>query len=204
MDTEEGKSSKIIQMHQNILDDLVNVNSLFSAAVFLGMTFVAPRQESLETRSECNMDPLQSKRVVLCNVVTFACFLLSSLAAKSLKAILCLVKSDVREELRVRALKKILLDLNWRRFLLGISVLASFAGIVSLTMSMIITVQLKLGKVSCGSHYAKLAVATLIAIVSFTLLLYTPSMVYSITAFAVLLRRQESRDSAPRRVEIST
>ncbi|KDP45219.1 hypothetical protein JCGZ_15084 [Jatropha curcas] len=68
------------------LDDLVSVNSLFTVAVFLGLAFASPDQHSLEThRPHCDPDEKMGKRLVVCEVVSFSSFLLSSLVAKSMK-----------------------------------------------------------------------------------------------------------------------
>ncbi|KAK1393849.1 hypothetical protein POM88_012905 [Heracleum sosnowskyi] len=71
--------------HVRSLDDLVNVNSLFTLAVFVGLSQASPGIRSLENRDECDAGPLVAKMLVLYEVVAFACFLLSSLVAKVLK-----------------------------------------------------------------------------------------------------------------------
>ncbi|KAL7201202.1 hypothetical protein ACSBR1_032997 [Camellia fascicularis] len=67
------------------LDDLVNVNSLLSIAVFVGLSYTTPGQRSLENRPECDAEPRQAKNLVVLEVVAFSFFLFSSLVAKSLK-----------------------------------------------------------------------------------------------------------------------
>lgn len=74
-----------VEVHQKALDDLVNVNSLFTIAVFIGLSFAVPHQHSLEARPKCDADPGVAKTLVVYEVVSFSCFLLSSLVAKSLK-----------------------------------------------------------------------------------------------------------------------
>ncbi|KAL7201198.1 hypothetical protein ACSBR1_032993 [Camellia fascicularis] len=51
-ETGTGKlnSEQIIEIYKNGLDDLFNVNSLFSIAVFLGLSFATPGQRCLESR----------------------------------------------------------------------------------------------------------------------------------------------------------
>ena len=76
----------IIDVHLKALDDLVNVNSLFTIAVFVGLSFASRNQRSLEGRPECDPDVSLGKRLILYEVISVACFLLSSLCSKSLKS----------------------------------------------------------------------------------------------------------------------
>ena len=60
------------------------MNSLFTLAVFVGLSQASPSIRSLENRDECDAGPGLAKMLVLYEVVAFACFLLSSgLVAKS-------------------------------------------------------------------------------------------------------------------------
>ncbi|KAL5818151.1 hypothetical protein ACOSQ3_022050 [Xanthoceras sorbifolium] len=177
----------IIDVHLKALDDLVNVNSLFTIAVFVGMSVASPNQRSLESKVECDADPLMSKRLIMYEVVSFACFLLSSLGAKSLKVLLNLkkIKRRIKRIPKVDKLfKDILLSAIWGRSLLTLSIIASFIGIVLLTLSMVNVIQIKVGKLSCGSDYALDSVVYLSVIVLTALLVYAPSMVYVVIATA--------------------
>nr|XP_017233809.1 PREDICTED: uncharacterized protein LOC108207891 [Daucus carota subsp. sativus] len=73
------------EAHIKTLDDLVSVNSLFTLAVFVGLSQASPGAISLENRQECNAGPGVAKMLVLYEVVAFACFLLSSLVSKVIK-----------------------------------------------------------------------------------------------------------------------
>lgn len=79
-----------------------------------------------------------------------------------------------------RLCKWILLSDPWERISLGLSVFASFAGIVLMTLSMVNLIQIRIGKLSCGSEHALKAVASLCAIVFVSLLFYVPSMFYAV------------------------
>ncbi|KAJ6973590.1 hypothetical protein NC653_033812 [Populus alba x Populus x berolinensis] len=118
------------EIFKKALDDLVNVNSLFTIAVFVGLSVASRNQYSLENRRECDAGPEVAKRLVVFEVISFACFLLSSLIAKSLK--------------------------------------------------------IKVGKLSCGSYYTVTAVATLSVIVFIGVLIYLPSMLFTI--FYIMFR----------------
>lgn len=177
----------IIEVHQKALDDLVNVNSLFTIAVFVGLSFATPHQESLESRRECDPDPGMAKRLIQYEVISFACFLLSSLGAKSLKVLINLekIKKKIKRIPKLESLlKKFLLSGTWRRFLLSLSIAASFIGIVLLTLSMVYVIQIRVGRLSCGSDYALHSVASLCGIVLVSLLLYAPSMLFAVVATA--------------------
>ncbi|KAL5794460.1 hypothetical protein ACOSP7_003054 [Xanthoceras sorbifolium] len=148
-----------IEIHQKALDDLVNVNSLFTIAVFIGLSFASPNQHSLEARPECDADPGLAKRLVVYEVVSFACFLLSSLVAKSLKVVL---------NIRTR---HTFTDHPW---------------IWLLTLSMVNVIQIRLGKLSCGSRYTLHGVIPLFVVVLASQVIYAPSMMYGVfvTAYA--------------------
>ncbi|XVF41589.1 hypothetical protein PTKIN_Ptkin01aG0291300 [Pterospermum kingtungense] len=81
----QDEDDKLIEIQQRALDDIVNVNSLFTMAVFVGLAFASPGQHSLGNRPECDADSGVAKRLITYEVVSFAFFLLSSLTAKTLK-----------------------------------------------------------------------------------------------------------------------
>ncbi|KAK2633407.1 hypothetical protein Ddye_011356 [Dipteronia dyeriana] len=184
---DQDKTNACIQVQRKALDDLVNVNSLFAIAVFVGMAFANPNQRSLENRPECDPDPGLGKMLIIYEVNSFACFLLSSLVAKSTKVLLNIRKKEQTRNHRLvpdRLCKKVLLSEPWKRISMGLSVLASFAGIVLMTLSMVYVVQIRVGKLFCGSDYAIRAVAPLCAIVFTGLLFYVPSMAYAVIVTA--------------------
>ncbi|KAK3220526.1 hypothetical protein Dsin_014496 [Dipteronia sinensis] len=180
-----------IDVHQKALDDLVNVNCLFTLAVFVGLAYANPTQPSLENRPECDPDPGLGKRLIIYEVNSFACFLFSSLVAKSIKVLLNIHKKEQTRNHRLvpdRLCKKILLSDSWKRFSLGLSVLASFAGIVLLTLSIVYVIQIRVGKLTCGSGHAIIAVAPLCVIVFAALLFYVPSMAYAVIVTASAIK----------------
>ncbi|XP_057965846.1 uncharacterized protein LOC131156299 [Malania oleifera] len=161
-----------VEIHRRALDDLVNINSLFTMAVFVGLSFASPGQlHSLENRSVCDADPGMARRLIIFEVISFACFLLSSLVAKTLKVQLDINRYKYSRDWQSRL---------WRGCTLSLSLMASFVGIVFLTLSMINFVQIRLGKLSCGSMHAMQAMAPLSAIVLLALAIYVPSSVNAI------------------------
>lgn len=193
VDEKDSPLEKLIDVHSKALDDLVNVNSLFTIAVFIGLSFASPKQHSLENRPECDADPVVAKTLVTYEVISFACFLVSSLAAKSLKVLLNFYK--IRDYIELvgipdKCLRKIILSSTWRHTLFMVSALASACGIIFLTLSMVNVVQIRLGKLSCGSVYTLKSVISLTVLVSAALvLLYVPPVI-----FAFFARMKENSD----------
>ncbi|TXG68280.1 hypothetical protein EZV62_003215 [Acer yangbiense] len=194
------KINACIDVHQKALDDLVNVNSLFTIAVFVGLAYANPSQRSLENRPECDPDPSLGKRLIIYEVNSFACFLFSSLVAKAIKVLLNIRKKELTRDHRLvpdRLCKKILLSDAWKRFSLGLSVLASFAGIVLLTLSIVYVIQIRVGKLTCGSYHAIQAVVPLCVIVFTALLFYLPSMAYAVIVSASAIMENSEDNKAP-------
>ncbi|XVF47344.1 hypothetical protein PTKIN_Ptkin03bG0101600 [Pterospermum kingtungense] len=176
-DLERGeKTSKepvenVREIHQKALDDLVNVNSLFTLAVFVGLSLARPGERSLENRSECDADVNNAKRLVVNEVASFACFLLSSLVAKALKIHVTVCQEEDFKQTRNQFI---------RGSMLLLSVWASVFGCIFLTVSMVDVIQIKVGKLSCGSVHAWRATGALIAIVLLALSIYVPFMMTAI------------------------
>ncbi|KAJ9128722.1 hypothetical protein P3X46_034548, partial [Hevea brasiliensis] len=76
------------QVDSSEVHDLVNGNSLFTIAVFVGLSFAPPGQHSLKNLPECGLGPVVAKRLIVYEVISFAFFPLSSLVAKTLKVFL--------------------------------------------------------------------------------------------------------------------
>ncbi|KAK4837407.1 hypothetical protein QYF36_005165 [Acer negundo] len=201
---DNDKINACIDVRQKALEDLVNVNSLFTLAVFVGLAYANPSQRSLENRPECDPDPGLGKRLIIFEVNSFACFLFSSLVAKAIKVLLNISKKELTRDHQTknhnhvpdRLCKKILLSEPWKRFSLGLAVLASFAGIVLLTLSIVYVIQIRIGKLTCGSDHAIQAVAPLCVIVFTALLFYVPSMAYAVVVTASACQNRENMKMA--------
>lgn len=167
----EKKVLDTIEIHQKALDDLVNVNSLFTIAVFVGLSLAHPGEHSLENRAECDADSVLAKRLVVNEVLSFAFFLLSSLVAKTLKVHLNIYRE---KDFRKTKFKVI------RGGMLLMSAWGSILGCVFLTVSMVDVIQIRVGKISCGSEYAFRAAGSLVAIVTLALSIYVPFMMHAI------------------------
>ncbi|XP_021907408.1 uncharacterized protein LOC110821770 [Carica papaya] len=152
-----------LEIYRNALDDIVNANGLFTIAVFVGLSLAQPGQRSLEERHECDADMTLGKQLVVSEVIAFACYLLSSLVAKALKIHLSVCTPEQYEQFKYKVI---------RGSLLVLSVWSSIFGCIFLTISMVHVIQIRVGKLSCGSVYTLRSAGTLIALVALALFIY--------------------------------
>ncbi|KAG2276475.1 hypothetical protein Bca52824_059030 [Brassica carinata] len=124
-------------VHISALDGIVNANSLFTVAVFIGISFDQPSDLTLTNHTECNAGLDVERDLVVFEVISFAFFLFSSLVAQGLKL-------------------TINLDIDCGLLRLGVVGPAggSILGCVFLLLSMVEVIQLRLGLLSCGSSLA--------------------------------------------------
>ncbi|XP_076887364.1 uncharacterized protein LOC143537491 [Bidens hawaiensis] len=161
-------------IHVTALDGLVNVNSLFTIAVFVGLSLTTPGQRSLENRSACDSDISVAKKLLVFEVVSFSFFLFSSLVAQGLKLAINLLNSkDADEAFRAH------INLKALRFGMLGSALGSVMGCLFLMLSMVNVIEIRLGMLSCGSRSAVNAVASMIVLVTSALLVYISTAVYA-------------------------
>lgn len=172
--TSSTSSVATTSVHVSALDGLVNVNSLFTIAVFVGLSLATPGQHSLEQRSSCDASADVAKKLLVFEVVSFSFFLFSSLVAQGLKLALNLLNSkDVDEIFRAHINIKVL------RWGMMASAVGSVMGCLFLMLSMVNVIQIRLGMLSCGSQSAAQAVATLVSLVSSALLVYISTAIYA-------------------------
>ncbi|KAG6680718.1 hypothetical protein I3842_13G057200 [Carya illinoinensis] len=145
-----------IEIHLRALADLVNVNSLFTVAVFVGLSFANSEVQSLEVRPECNADFKMSERLVV-------------LVATTLKVHLNIYG---KEDFKKPVLK------TYSRLLLA--AWGSILGCVFLVLSMIDVIQIRIGKLSCGSRSTVRSVASLVSIVGLAFIIYVPALMHAI------------------------
>ncbi|XP_054785399.1 uncharacterized protein LOC129291871 [Prosopis cineraria] len=171
-----SSSSSTANIQVTALDGIVNVNSLFTIAVFVGLSLTTPGQRSLENRSSCDAGTDVAKKLLVFEVVSFSFFLFSSLVAQGLKLAINLLNSkDVDEAFRSHLNVKVL-----RLGMLG-SAVGSVMGCLFLMLSMINVIQIRLGLLSCGSKSAIHSVIALVVLVSSALLTYISTAVYAFT-----------------------
>ncbi|WOG94816.1 hypothetical protein DCAR_0314113 [Daucus carota subsp. sativus] len=119
------------------MDDIFNLNSVLTFAVFVGLSQASPGARSLENRDDCNAGPGVAKMLIVYEVLAFSFFLFSSLFAK-------LIKLNLRLQSRrfsfVRAPAFSLKDYMWI-----LTAMTSVIGIVLLMLSVVNLVQIQIG-----------------------------------------------------------
>ncbi|KAL2336738.1 hypothetical protein Fmac_011184 [Flemingia macrophylla] len=171
-----SSSSSTTSVLVTALDGLVNVNSLFTIAVFVGLSLTTPGQRSLENRSSCDAGLDVAKKLLVFEVVSFSFFLFSSLVAQGLKLALNLLNSkDVDEAFRAH------INLKALRLGMLVSAIGSVMGCLFLVLSMVNVIEIRLGMLSCGSKSATHAVAAMVILVCSALVLYISTAIYAFT-----------------------
>ncbi|XP_075524013.1 uncharacterized protein LOC142556443 [Primulina tabacum] len=172
--TASGAGVTTTSIHVTALDGLVNVNSLFTVAIFVGLSLTTPGQHSLENPSACDAGLEVVKKLLVFEVVSFSFFLFSSLVAQGLKLAINLLNSkDVDEVFRAHINLKVL------RFGMLASAIGSVMGCLFLMLSMVNVIEIRLGMLSCGSKSTVQAVTALIVLVTCALMVYISTAVYA-------------------------
>ncbi|KAL6499977.1 hypothetical protein OROGR_027887 [Orobanche gracilis] len=170
----DAGSSSTTSVHVTALDGLVNVNSLFTVAVFVGLSLATPGQRSLENRSACDAGLDVARKLLVFEVVSFSFFLFSSLVAQGLKLAINLLNSkDVDEVFRAHINFKVL------RFGMLASAVGSVMGCIFMMLSLVGVIEIRLGMLSCGSKSAVHAVTALVVLVTSALVIYISTAVYA-------------------------
>ncbi|XP_010905391.1 uncharacterized protein [Elaeis guineensis] len=160
-------------IHITALDGIINVNSLFTLAVFVGLAW-NPSDPSGGTlaSSDCAAGNRVAENVVSFHVFAFASFLFSSLVALCLKQAIRLVHPPGSS----RAARV-------NRALLRAGILASAVGSVFgcgfLMLALVNVVQVKLGRLGCGGSASAGAIAPLVTLVPAAMLIYTVIVFYA-------------------------
>ncbi|CAI9091588.1 OLC1v1026656C1 [Oldenlandia corymbosa var. corymbosa] len=167
-------------IHITALDGIVNVNSLFTLAVFIGLTW-NPRDpdNKLNTDPKCEVGPKVAEDLVAFHVYSFCCFLFSSLVALALKQAIRLSRSAHYRT--VFTFDLALVNKNALRVGYVISAAGSASGCLFLMLALINVVQIKLGTLSCGSPHSLGAVVPLVILVPIGLLIYVSTVIYAFT-----------------------
>ncbi|KAJ8561470.1 hypothetical protein K7X08_033947 [Anisodus acutangulus] len=172
--TPSSSSVATTSVHVTALDGLVNVNSLFTIAVFVGLSLTTPGQKSLEDRTACDAGIDVVKKLLVFEVVSFSFFLFSSLVAQGLKLAINLLNSkDVDEAFRAHINLKVL------RLGMMASAIGSVMGCLFLMLSIVNVIEIRLGMLSCGSKSAIHAVSALVILVTSALVVYISTAIYA-------------------------
>jgi len=163
-------------VHVTALDGLVNVNSLFTVAVFVGLSLATPGQRSLEDSGTCNAGEDIVKNLLIFEVTSFSAFLFSSLIAQGLKLAIIINNSNELHEVVKGHINNKLLRLGMLASAIG-----SIMGCVFLMLSMVNVIQIRLGVLSCGGSSTVRATLVLVALVSTALAIYISTVIYAFT-----------------------
>ncbi|GFP91183.1 hypothetical protein PHJA_001262300 [Phtheirospermum japonicum] len=160
-------------VHVTALDGIVNVNSLFTMAIFIGFSLTVPEAATAATRPECTTSRETVRRLIVYEVVSFSFFLFSSLIAQSLKLSINLLNNmDPGDP------HKADIDPDYLKYGLFGSAVGSVMGCLFLMLSIVDFIQVKLGSYSCGGK-PTVAMVTLVVFVGSALLVYISTAIYA-------------------------
>ncbi|KAH6814247.1 maternal effect embryo arrest protein [Perilla frutescens var. frutescens] len=160
-------------VHVTALDGIVNVNSLFTMAIFIGFSMTTPTQNSAVAETECQTSHETVRRLIVFEVVSFSFFLFSSLIAQSLKLSINLINNMDQSDPH-----KADIDPDYIRYGLFGSAAGSVLGCLFLMLSIMDFIRVKLGSYSCGGKPVY-ALVTLLIFVGSGLLVYITTAVYA-------------------------
>ncbi|KAL1535570.1 hypothetical protein AAHA92_28333 [Salvia divinorum] len=175
-------------IHISALDGIVNVNSLFTLAVFIGLAWnPTDPSNSLIDPAGCSASPKIAEDLVAFHVYSFSCFLFSSLVALGLKQATRLVRHHHHggEDRHFWAFDLARVNKTALRVGYVVSAVGSVTGSVFLMLALVNVVQIKLGVLGCGdgggSTHAYAAVVPLVTFVPAGLLIYVCFVFYAFT-----------------------
>lgn len=178
-----SKVRETTSIHVTALDAIVSVNSLFTAIVFLGISF---NMTAIGDTSPCASGPEIIKQLVIFEVVSFSCFLFSSLLAQGLKLHVNILNCYNQNDADQAMIDKSLLTYG-----LVASALGSGGGCIFLMVAMINVIRVRLGKISC-SEYSLPTVIILIVLVSSGILMF----LYAIYDATMREKREKRKEEA--------
>ncbi|CAL5079389.1 unnamed protein product [Urochloa decumbens] len=183
-------------IHVTALDGIVNVNSLFTLAAFVGLAW-RPSSDGPgladgadRTGNPCAAGDRAESDLVSFHVLAFACFLFSSIVALCLKQLVRTYPPHYRHGTPSSgAAGGAVLGRTARinRAALRVGILASAVGSVAgcgfLMMALVNVVQVKLGRLGCGAggSAAWAAVVPLVTLVPAAMLIYIGIVFYAFT-----------------------
>ncbi|KDP44858.1 hypothetical protein JCGZ_01358 [Jatropha curcas] len=170
-------------IHITALDGIINVNSLFTLAVFLGLAWnPSDPNNSLITDPTCAASSSIVENLIAYHVYSFSSFLFSSLLALALKQALRIAKTS-HFSAHFNHLPEFFAHINKDVIRVGmlVSGVGSVCGCVFLMLALINVVQFKLGTLACGSGHSFAAVVPLVIFVSTALLVYVCTVLYAFT-----------------------
>ncbi|XP_072996959.1 uncharacterized protein [Typha latifolia] len=161
-------------IHITALDGIINVNSLFTLAAFVGLAWNPSSDGAGLADGECSAGDKVEEDLVSFHVFAFASFLFSSLVALCLKQAI----RTIRPPGGARAARM-------NRAVLRGGILACAAGSVFgcgfLMLALVNVVQVKLGRLGCGGGASLGAIVPLVTLVPTAMLIYAAIVFYAFT-----------------------
>ncbi|XP_030550478.1 uncharacterized protein LOC115755297 [Rhodamnia argentea] len=172
---------------EKVLDDIVSLNSLFTVAVFIGLSYAQPGQvQSLADDPSCHPDTTMRRRLVYFEIASFSCFIFAGFLGKAVKIFLY---TSEKQEGKGKPLRK------WKS-LLGFysSIYGTMLGCLLLLLAMIEVIQIKLGRLSCHGKYTVTTVAIMVGIIGLSLLIFFFAVTNGLRiAYAELKKNKEKK-----------
>ncbi|KAF3323865.1 maternal effect embryoarrest 60 [Carex littledalei] len=171
---QKNNDTSTTSIHVMALDEVVSANSLFTAAVFVGISLTSATSNN--SLSSCNAGIDMVRNVIVFEVISFSCFLFSSIVAQGMKLAVNLINSNDPDE----AFEA---EVNTKLFSVGMvcAGIGSIFGFIFLLLSLVYVVQIQLGLLSCGGEATIRAVTALVVLVGSALALYVWTIYYSFT-----------------------
>ncbi|KAL6275756.1 hypothetical protein ACE6H2_019357 [Prunus campanulata] len=175
------------RIHIMALDGIVNVNSLFSFAIFVGLNWYPttdPAAMLIGSDKACAAGADSAEGLISFHVYSFSSFLFSSLIALALKQAIKISRaagSDGGYGYHVRGTNMGHLNRVALRVGTLVSAFGSVLGCGFLMMALVDLVQIKLGRLGCGSFYTLAAIGPLVTLVPLALVIYVFLVLHAFT-----------------------
>ncbi|XP_010054762.2 uncharacterized protein LOC104443106 [Eucalyptus grandis] len=191
---------------QKVLDDIVSLNSLFTVAVFIGLSFAQPGQvQSLADDPRCHPGANLRKRLVAFEIASFSSFIFAGFLAKSVKVFLYISKKRdaLERENNNNSLEG--KDNPHRRLMSVIgfylSIYGTMVGCSLLLLAMVDVVQIKLGLLSCRSKFTVATVCAMVGVIGLGLLTFFFTVTHGLLIAAIKVKPQQNNGPAPKEAE---
>ncbi|KAK9734766.1 hypothetical protein RND81_04G162100 [Saponaria officinalis] len=178
-------------IHIMALDGIVNVNSLFTMALFLGIVNADPTDpnytlvhNSNTHSSSCLARSQVAESLIVFHVYSFSSFLFSSLVALALKQAIKFTATnggDVGDG-RGRGLAVVHVNTVLLRLAIFACAGGSVCGCVFLMLALVNLVQIKLGVLACRGFYTLTACIPLFVLIPVALVFYVCIVLHAFTA----------------------
>ncbi|KAM5583476.1 hypothetical protein ABKV19_003398 [Rosa sericea] len=177
------------RIHIMALDGIVNVNSLFSFALFIGLTWYPATDINsmlLGSNTACAAGTDTAEGLISFHVYSFSCFLFSSLIALALKQAIKISQSgsssgDGGSDSELLGANMGHVNQVGLRVGTLVSAFGSVFGCGFLMMALVDLVQIKLGRLSCGDLYTFAAIGPLVTLVPLALVIYVFLVLHAFT-----------------------